>query len=76
MLDSVRDSGQVPEAEFGKVVGRISFFVNAGLRFVEEMCKMRALVRLWDEITRERYGDHGRQGRAGCATACRSTRWG
>ena len=56
VLDSVRDSGQVPEAEFGKVVGRISFFVNAGLRFVEEMCKMRALARLWDEITRERYG--------------------
>ena len=56
VLDSVRDSGQVPEAEFGRVVGRISFFVNAGLRFVEEMCKMRALAQLWDEITRERYG--------------------
>jgi (2R)-ethylmalonyl-CoA mutase len=56
VLDSVRDSGQVPEAEFGRVVGRISFFVNAGLRFVEELCKMRALVRLWDEITRDRYG--------------------
>ncbi|HSU07872.1 MAG TPA: methylmalonyl-CoA mutase family protein, partial [Pseudonocardia sp.] len=56
VLDSVRDSGQVPEAEFGKVVARISFFVNAGLRFVEEMCKLRALARLWDEITRERYG--------------------
>jgi (2R)-ethylmalonyl-CoA mutase len=52
----VRDSGQVPAAEFGRVVGRISFFVNAGLRFVEELCKMRALVRLWDEITHERYG--------------------
>src|SRR5690242_3324577 len=56
VLDSVRDSGQVPAAEFGTVVGRISFFVNAGLRFVEEMCKMRAFARLWDEITRERYG--------------------
>jgi (2R)-ethylmalonyl-CoA mutase len=56
VLDSVRDSGQVPAAEFGRVVGRISFFVNAGLRFVEELCKMRALVRLWDEITHERYG--------------------
>ncbi len=56
VLDSVRDSGQVPAAEFGRVVGRISFFVNAGLRFVEEMCKMRALAQLWDEITRERYG--------------------
>jgi (2R)-ethylmalonyl-CoA mutase len=56
VLDAVRDSGQVTPDEFGKVVGRISFFVNAGLRFVEEMCKMRAFVALWDEITRERYG--------------------
>ncbi len=56
VLDSVRDSGQVPADRFGDVVGRISFFVNAGLRFVEEMCKMRALTRLWDEITAERYG--------------------
>jgi (2R)-ethylmalonyl-CoA mutase len=56
VLDTVRDSGQVDEADFEKVVGRISFFVNAGVRFVEEMCKMRAFVELWDEITRERYG--------------------
>jgi ethylmalonyl-CoA mutase len=56
VLDSVRDSGQVSEDDFAKVVGRISFFVNAGVRFVEEMCKMRAFVQLWDEITRERYG--------------------
>ena len=56
VLDSVRDSGQVPPEEFGKVVARISFFVNAGVRFVEEMCKMRAFVQLWDEITAERYG--------------------
>jgi (2R)-ethylmalonyl-CoA mutase len=56
VLDSVRDSGQVPQERFGDVVGRISFFVNAGLRFVEEMCKLRALGRLWDTITRERYG--------------------
>ncbi len=56
VLDSVRDSGQVPAEEFGKVVARISFFVNAGVRFVEEMCKMRAFVQLWDEITAERYG--------------------
>jgi (2R)-ethylmalonyl-CoA mutase len=55
VLDAVRDSGQVAPEDFGKVVGRISFFVNAGVRFVEEMCKMRAFVRLWDEITRERY---------------------
>ncbi len=56
VLDRVLASGQVSEADFGKVVGRISFFVNAGVRFVEEMCKMRAFVQLWDEITRERYG--------------------
>ncbi|MGN6610330.1 MAG: protein meaA, partial [Angustibacter sp.] len=56
VLDAVRDSGQVPEDEFAQVVARISFFVNAGVRFVEEMCKMRAFVELWDELTRERYG--------------------
>ncbi|MFE7226123.1 protein meaA [Nocardioides sp. NPDC057577] len=56
VLDQVKASGQVSEEDFGKVVGRISFFVNAGVRFVEEMCKMRAFVELWDEITRERYG--------------------
>ncbi len=56
VLDAVRDSGQVPPERFTDVVQRISFFVNAGVRFVEEMCKMRAFVELWDEITRERYG--------------------
>ena len=56
VLDTVRDSGQVAAEDFPKVVGRISFFVNAGVRFVEETCKMRAFVQLWDEITRERYG--------------------
>ena len=56
VLDAVRDSGRVPAERFGEVVARISFFVNAGVRFVEEMCKMRAFVALWDEITRERYG--------------------
>src|SRR4051794_9704069 len=56
VLDEVKNSGQVSGADFEKVVGRISFFVNAGVRFVEEMCKMRAFVELWDEITRERYG--------------------
>ena len=56
ILDAVRDRGQVPPEQMGEVVGRISFFVNAGVRFVEEMCKMRAFARLWDTITRERYG--------------------
>ncbi|HEX5967442.1 MAG TPA: protein meaA [Intrasporangium sp.] len=56
VLDAVRDSGQVPADEFSDVVARISFFVNAGVRFVEEMCKMRAFVELWDELTRRRYG--------------------
>ncbi len=56
VLDAVRATGRIPESEFGKVVGRMSFFVNAGIRFVEETCKMRAFVELWDRITRERYG--------------------
>jgi (2R)-ethylmalonyl-CoA mutase len=56
VLDAVRDSGQVRPEAFGQVVGRMSFFVNAGVRFVEEMCKMRAFTQLWDELTRERYG--------------------
>ena len=56
VLDTVRNSGEVDADKFGEVVGRISFFVNAGLRFVTEICKMRAFVDLWDEITRERYG--------------------
>ncbi|KQV67635.1 protein meaA [Nocardioides sp. Root122] len=56
VLDQVKASGQVSDDDFEKVVGRISFFVNAGVRFIEETCKMRAFVQLWDEITRERYG--------------------
>ena len=56
VLDAVKATGRVPESEFGKVVGRMSFFVNAGIRFVEELCKMRAFVELWDRITQERYG--------------------
>ncbi|MFJ3905421.1 protein meaA [Streptomyces sp. NPDC090025] len=56
VLDAVRDSGQVPPERFGEVVARISFFVNAGVRFIEEMCKMRAFGRIWDTVTRERYG--------------------
>src|SRR4051794_30276772 len=58
-LDQAQSSGQVDEADFEKVVGPISFFVNSGGRFVEEMCKMRAFVELWDEITRERYDVEG-----------------
>ena len=54
VLDDLKD--KVPEEYFGQMVGRISFFVNAGIRFVTEMCKMRAFVDLWDEICRERYG--------------------
>ncbi len=56
VLDAVRDSGQVAPADFGQVVERISFFVNAGVRFVEEMCKMRAFGRLWTELLAQRYG--------------------
>jgi (2R)-ethylmalonyl-CoA mutase len=56
VLDTVKISGAVAPGAFGEVVGRISFFVNAGLRFITEMCKMRAFAELWDEITAERYG--------------------
>ena len=56
VLDRVRDGGQVPPERFGEVVQRISFFVNAGVRFIEETCKMRAFVRLWDDLTLNRYG--------------------
>jgi (2R)-ethylmalonyl-CoA mutase len=56
ILDAVRAGGQVPAEDFARVVGRISFFVNAGVRFVTEMCKMRAFVELWDEICRDRFG--------------------
>ncbi len=56
VLDRVRDGGQVAPEQFGDVVQRISFFVNSGVRFIEEMCKMRAFVQLWDELTLERYG--------------------
>ena len=55
ILDTVKESGQIPEEDFPKVVGRISFFVNAGIRFVEELCKMRAFPEMWDEICQKRY---------------------
>jgi len=56
ILDTVRESKQIPEEDFPKVVGRISFFVNAGIKFVEELCKMRAFTEMWDEICDQRYG--------------------
>ena len=56
LLDAVRDSGQVTEAAFGRVFGSISFFVNAGIRFVEEICKLRAMAEIWARIGQERYG--------------------
>src|SRR6266576_233765 len=56
VLDAVKASGAVERGAFGEVVGRISFFVNAGLRFITELCKMRTFAELWDEITAERYG--------------------
>lgn len=55
VLDSIKERKCFTDDEFEKCVGRISFFVNAGIRFVEEMCKMRAFSELWDEITRDRY---------------------
>jgi (2R)-ethylmalonyl-CoA mutase len=56
VLDTVKARGAVSDEDFPQVVGRISFFVNAGIRFVTEMCKMRAFVDLWDEICATRYG--------------------
>ena len=56
VLETVRERGRVHADRFGAIVGRISFFVNSGIRFVEEMCKMRAFTELWDEITAERFG--------------------
>ena len=56
VLDTVKAGGQVPEEDFEVVCSRISFFVNAGVRFVTEMCKMRSFTQLWDEILRDRYG--------------------
>jgi ethylmalonyl-CoA mutase len=56
VLDEVKARGQVAEADFAKVFGRISFFVNAGIRLIEEIAKLRAMGRLWNEIGRQRYG--------------------
>jgi (2R)-ethylmalonyl-CoA mutase len=56
ILDTVKASGQVAEEDFGEVVGRISFFLNAGMRFVTELAKVRAFTELWDDLTRDRYG--------------------
>jgi len=56
LLDVIKERGRFSDEEFERAVGRISFFVNAGIRFIEEMCKMRAFSELWDEITATRYG--------------------
>ncbi|WP_339635719.1 protein meaA [uncultured Sneathiella sp.] len=56
VLDAVKEGGQISAEDFPAATGRISFFVNAGIRFITEMCKMRAFVDLWDEILRDRYG--------------------
>ena len=74
VLDAVKAAGQVPMERFSLVASRISFFVNAGVRFVTEMCKMRAFVDLWDELLRDRYGVTDEKARR-FAMACRSTAW-
>jgi (2R)-ethylmalonyl-CoA mutase len=56
VLDAVKESGHVKEEDFPNVVGRISFFLNAGIRFIEELCKVRVFTRMWDRICKERYG--------------------
>jgi len=70
VLDGVRESGKVRDDELATVVGRISFFVNSGVRFVEETCKMRAFTQMWDRICAERYGVTDRSS-AASATASR-----
>jgi (2R)-ethylmalonyl-CoA mutase len=55
ILDAVKSSGQISDQEFPQVFASVSFFVNAGIRFIEETCKMRAFVKLWDRVGRERY---------------------
>jgi (2R)-ethylmalonyl-CoA mutase len=56
VLDAVKATGEISDADFPRLVGRISFFCNAGIRYIEEMCKMRAFKELWDRVTHERYG--------------------
>jgi (2R)-ethylmalonyl-CoA mutase len=56
ILDTVRAADTLSAAEFIEAVGRISFFVNSGIRFIEEICKLRAFGQLWDTVTRDRYG--------------------
>ena len=56
VLDACKARGAIPESEFPKAVGRISFFVNSGVKFITEICKLRAMGKVWDEITRDRYG--------------------
>ncbi len=72
VLDTVRDDPDFDEANFSNVFSRISFFVNAGMRFVTEICKMRAFAELWDEIAQERYGITDARS-ASFGMACRST---
>jgi (2R)-ethylmalonyl-CoA mutase len=56
VLDAAKTRGAIPPAEFPKAVGRMSFFVNSGVKFITEICKLRAMAAIWDEITRQRYG--------------------
>jgi (2R)-ethylmalonyl-CoA mutase len=56
VLDTCRACGAIAPEEFPNAVGRISFFVNSGVRFITEICKLRAMARVWDEVTRDRYG--------------------
>ena len=58
VLDAVKETGAVSEADFPRLFGRISFFCNAGIRFIEETCKMRAFKQLWERVATERYGVH------------------
>ena len=56
VLDAAKARGDIPASEFPRAVGRISFFVNSGARFITEICKLRAMAQVWDELCRDRYG--------------------
>ena len=76
VLDEVKARGAVDAARLARVFGRISFFVNAGMRFVQEMSKLRAFSELWERLGRERYGIDDERMSCVFAMGCRSTRWG
>ena len=75
VLDAVRARGDVPDEALPRVFGRISFFLNSGIRFIDEVCKCRAMTQMWEELGRTRYGITD-ENNCAFATGSRSTAWG